>query len=390
MTKKIISVLCMLMAAFMALLVPVPAQASETKGQMYGPNVAWIRAKLTYESEDDEGFEGLGDEMITFSSDKWKKSGAWYYYEDPVKDGEKIRFIDGVRIPEDWTNDVDNKGFRIIVTVEVAEVALGEESWDKNTKAAYSETFELWNMGYEHAEDVYVKEGNLEVRIDEYQVDANGEEVEYVNDKMVLPNQFVSKIVEITIGGERGELVKLKPEKPKKYVTIDGVNVDGKIIAAGTAVDYTIVVKNPSPEATTITITDEVDDRLVVSEIGNEGTMIDGIPGSHGGTIEWVVEAEGEEEVSVTFKAITPTDIKEGDGMTIPNTAEATIVGKDLKSNTVIVSLGDVSPLSQIIARATGDPMRFAMYVGLFIMALVAAGTVFLGFLFWRRKRKVR
>lgn len=384
--KGCLTLVLFLLAAFFLPMVPVHASDTSESEQAYGPNIAWIRAKLTYESEGD-GFDGLGDEMITFSSDKWKKSGDWYYYKAPVEDGEKIRFIDGVRIPTEWTNDLDNKTFRIIVTVEVAEVAPGEEDWDENTKAAYAETFELWNNGYTHDEDIYVKEGKLDVRIDEYQLNANGEEVEYENDKIILPGQFVSKIVEITVGGERGALVKLRPEAPKKYVTVDGVNVDGKIVAAGTAVTYTIVVKNPSPEKSTITIKDVVDDRLVVTDTCG-GTMTDGVPGSHGGTIEWTIDVEGNEEGYVNFIALTPSDIEEDEGMTIPNTGEATIVGKKLKTNTVIVSLGDVSPLSQIIARATGDPMRFALYCLLALLALLAAVVTTLAAMHYRKRRR--
>ena len=167
-------------------------------------------------------------------------------------------------------------------------------------------------------------------------------------------------------------------------MTVDGVNVDGKIVAAGTAVTYTIVVKNPSPEKSMITIKDVVDDRLVVTDTCG-GTMTDGVPGSHGGTIEWTIDVEGNEEGYVNFIALTPSDIEEGEGMTIPNTGEATIVGKKLKTNTVIVSLGDVSPLSQIIARATGDPMRFALYCLLALLALLAVVDTTLATMHYRK-----
>lgn len=207
--------------------------------------------------------------------------------------------------------------------------------------------------------------------MNEYQIGKNGDEEAYINDKIITPGQHVSKIVEFEIGGRKGANIKLKPEKPIKHVCVAGVDVDGKNVNAGTNLTYTITVKNPAPDERTITITDEVDERLVVVDTCG-GTMIEKPKGEGdgGGTLEWKVDVPGFEEATVQFIARAPEGVTEKDAMVIPNTAEAEIVGKKLKSNTVIVGLGNPSALQKIIARATGDPSM------LIIAAAVAAAAI--------------
>ena len=170
-------------------------------GASIGTNRGYIRAKLEYEHDD--GITGLSDDIIEFV-DGWQKTGDWFYYKDPVSPGDKIRFITGVKVPVTWTEDLQNKNFAVIVTVEVSEVAPNDTGWDNNTDILYAKNFDLWSIGYERDENVIIKEGKLAVDINEYQLDANGKEIPYVNDKTIVPGQSISKIVEFELTGELG------------------------------------------------------------------------------------------------------------------------------------------------------------------------------------------
>ena len=260
------------LAALVFQMVPAPVYGFN----IITPNSAWLRAKITYEY--DEGLDGLSDKMINFASEKWKKDGDWYYYSDPVESGQKVRFINGVQLPTEWTSEQSDLGFRIVITVEASEVAKGEDGWAENKEASYSETFELWNNGYEHAEDIYVKEGDIKVTVNEYQLDDDGKEVPYENDKVITPGLHVSKIVEFAVSGQKGALIKMNPEKPVKTVMANNIDVNGKTVDPGTVLTYGITVKNPSPEMQRITITDTLDHRLTLLDTLG-GTLVSGTIG---------------------------------------------------------------------------------------------------------------
>lgn len=340
-----------------------------------GDNTAWIRAKLTWEH--DEGITGLDDSIIEFSNDGWTRTGDWFYYNMPVKPGDKVRLINGVKIPHEWDNTTADKKFRLIVTVEASEVAPGETGWDENTNAAFSEDFTVWSQGYKTDEDVWVKEGKLLVRINEYQLGEDGKLETYVNDKVVVPGQFVSKIVEIEVDGEKGANVKLVPEDPVKRVYVGSTEVDGKVVDSGTALTFEITVKNPSPDKKTITIYDTVDSRLTVTDTGG-ATM-------EGSKLTWKVDVEGKGEATVRFGAIFSDNVSEEKGEAIPNTAEADIVGKHLKSNTVVVGLGPVSALKMAVTRATGDYGVFGLAA--FGAAVILASAIVIMAIRRRRNR---
>lgn len=368
------------LAALVFQMVPAPVYGFN----IITPNSAWLRSKITYEY--DEGLDGLSDKMINFASEKWKKDGDWYYYSDPVESGQKVRFINGVQLPTEWTSEQSDLGFRIVITVEASEVAKGEDGWDENKEASYSETFELWNNGYEHAEDIYVKEGDIKVTVNEYQLDDDGKEVPYENDKVITPGQHVSKIVEFAVSGQKGALIKMNPEKPVKTVMANNIDVNGKTVDPGTVLTYGITVKNPSPEMQRITITDTLDHRLTLLDTLG-GTLVSGTIGGYGGTIEWYVDVPGNGSATVNFIARAPETVAEGDGMTIPNTATASIIGQEIDSNTVITSLGEVSPLDQIItiARSTGDASNLALMAGVLAVGIAVLAAV-LVYAFRRRK----
>ena len=186
----------LLFLSVLFLLPSVPVHASSP----LGATTAWIRARLTYEY--DEGVSGLTDDCIHFSDeDKWEKGDdGWYYYTEPVKNGDTIRFMEGVNIPTEWTNDMMNKKFRIIVQVEASECMDGNQGFVENEKSNYSESFEVWSVGYEKNTGLEISsEGNMKVEIHEYELNSDGKQVPYENDKVILPGQEISKIVEFEL-----------------------------------------------------------------------------------------------------------------------------------------------------------------------------------------------
>ena len=248
-----------------------------------------------------------------------------------------------------------------------------DSGWDANTEIHYKKTFDVWNMGYQHDEDVWIEEGRTTIKINEYQLDKDGKEIPYKNDKLITPGQPVSKIVELEIDGTMGANVKLKPEKPIKTVKCNGVDVDGKDVSYGSVLTYSILVKNPAPDERTITITDQVDTRLIILDThGNdaewEGVIIKEPVNGRGGTIKWEVTVPGHGSASVGFTAQAAEDVQDE---TIPNTADATIVGICMKSNTTLTGIGSPPVIEKVIARATYDTANF-----LGALALLATGTI--------------
>lgn len=341
-----------------------------------GENTGWVRAKLDYEY--DEGITGLDDSIIDFADGWEKKDDGWYYYKSSVKPGDKVRFITCVHVPAEWTEKLENKKFCIIATAELSEVAPKDSGWDANTEIHYKKTFDVWNMGYQHDEDVWIEEGRTTIKINEYQLDKDGEEVPYKNDKLITPGQPVSKIVELEIDGTMGANVKLKPEKPVKTVRCNGVDVDGKDVDYGSVLTYSILVKNPAPDERTITITDQVDTRLIILDTHGddaewEGVIVKEPVNGRGGTIKWEVTVPGYGSASVGFTAQAAEDVQDE---TIPNTADATIVGICMKSNTTLTGIGSPPVIEKVIARATYDTANFFGALVLLATGIITAAIV--------------
>lgn len=341
-----------------------------------GENTGWVRAKLDYEY--DEGITGLDDSIIDFADGWEKKDDGWYYYKSSVKPGDKVRFITCVHVPAEWTEKLENKKFCIIATAELSEVAPKDSGWDANTEIHYKKTFDVWNMGYQHDEDVWIEEGKTTIKINEYQLDKDGKEVPYKNDKLITPGQPVSKIVELEIDGTMGANVKLKPEKPVKTVRCNGVDVDGKDVDYGSVLTYSILVKNPAPDERTITITDQVDTRLIILDTHGddaewEGVIVEEPVNGRGGTIKWEVTVPGYGSASVGFTAQAAEDVQDE---TIPNTADATIVGICMKSNTTLTGIGSPPVIEKVIARATYDTANFFGALALLATGIITAAIV--------------
>lgn len=362
------------LATLFLLMPAVPVHAADETP--VGENTGWVRAKLDYEY--DEGITGLDDSIIDFADGWEKKDDGWYYYKSSVKPGDKVRFITCVHVPAEWTEKLENKKFCIIATAELSEVAPKDSGWDANTEIHYKKTFDVWNMGYQHDEDVWIEEGRTTIKINEYQLDKDGEEVPYKNDKLITPGQPVSKIVELEIDGTMGANVKLKPEKPVKTVRCNGVDVDGKDVDYGSVLTYSILVKNPAPDERTITITDQVDTRLIILDThGNdaewEGVIVKEPVNGRGGTIKWEVTVPGYGSASVGFTAQAAEDVQDE---TIPNTADATIVGICMKSNTTLTGIGSPPVIEKVIARATYDTANFFGALVLLATGIITAAIV--------------
>lgn len=82
-------------------------------------NEAWVRAKVSYTSED--GIEDMSEELITLDDGKWKKIGDYYYYTEPLKNKQDINFINAVCIPPEWDGDYADKSFSIIISADAVQ-----------------------------------------------------------------------------------------------------------------------------------------------------------------------------------------------------------------------------------------------------------------------------
>lgn len=383
-----------------------PTVSGNTIPTPTGTNRGYIRAKLTYEYDD--GVTGLSDDIVDFAAG-WTKKDDWYYYDKPLVPGDKVRFISCVHVPAEWGNEMVGKCFKVIVTAEASEVAPEDTGWDENTDILYSKTFDLWSIGYEHDESVTIQEGTLTIKINEYQLDSYGNEVIYENDKIIVPGQAISKIVEFELGGTLGgnigpepeipddpptepekpetskppkppvksekpeksdppvkiELPKPKPKlkAPIKMAESNGINVDGKSVESGSVITYYITVKNPLDETCTITIIDPIDSRLMVTDIG--GGMFTKQPvNGMGGTLQWELTLYSYAEGTVSFTAKVDENVND---TVIPNVAEARLNnmseygGSDsfVKSNAPIVEVGSPSIIEIVAARATYDTAHF-------------------------------
>lgn len=398
-----------------------------------GTNRGYIRAKIEYEY--DEGVTGLSDNIVDFAGGWTKKQDGWYYYGKPVMPGDKVRFISCVHVPRDWTNEMSDKHFKVIVTAEASEAAPEDMGWHANTEILYSETFDVWSLGYEHDDSITIQEGKLTITIREYQLDSKGNEVPYENDKIIVPGQPISKIVEFEIGGTLGgnigpepeipeipepiippvppetpkpqekpkppkkldpEPVKYTLERPVKTAESGGMNIDGADVEQGTVITYHIKVRNPMPDDCVITVTDPVDYRLTAIDTGG-GVFIEQPDNGMGGTLQWEVELSGYQEGTVSFTARVG-DI--ANDTVIPNIAEAMMDGQygyggtgnavisnsPVKSNAPIVGVGSPSIIEKVIARATYDPAYFLPAVVLALLS--AAGITAAAIVLKRRSNK--
>ena len=166
--------------------------AAETKNSA---ETAFVRAKVTVVNE--EGISGASEDMIDFENrDKWEKEGDWYYYKDPLEDGAEVIFMKGVKIPETWMAEEQEKKFRVVVTAEAAENMDGTANWSDGSVRASTSTI---TYGKRDKGSKIYETTNLDLELKEYELDSAGNRIPYVNDKVVFPGEYVHKIVAITV-----------------------------------------------------------------------------------------------------------------------------------------------------------------------------------------------
>ena len=105
-----------------------------------------------------------------------------------------------------------------------------------------------------------------------------------------------------------------------------------------------------------------------------------------GTKLKWVIQVEGNGTGKVEFQAVPAEGITDEEANAISNNAEADIVGKRLKSNTVVIGIGPVSAIRMVVTRATGDWGIFGLAAfGVAVLAVIAVIIIIL-----RRKSKDR
>lgn len=130
---------------------------------------AWIRAKIEYpctanqdviEHLSEHQLTELSDDLITFSGDKWKKIGSYYYWTEAVKTGDKVPFTDTVTFPIDWDNQVVASQFGICITAEAIQEKHFEPDFNSDDpwKGAVIEAYDSDNY-------VPKKEGNEKFKV---------------------------------------------------------------------------------------------------------------------------------------------------------------------------------------------------------------------------------
>ena len=174
------------------------------------PDTAFLRVKIDYEAENKEVMP-LPDESFSIA-EKWKKDGDYWYYEDPIKNGTSVEFLKSVQIPHNWDSQSAEKDFSIIIYADAAENVKGTAAWDGEIN---------------DKDGKYSSSIKLDLTLNEYELDENGNYVPYVNGKFVLPGDKIEKHVFLDVnfsyrpsssGGGGGGSSSSTPKEPTKIV----------------------------------------------------------------------------------------------------------------------------------------------------------------------------
>lgn len=82
----------------------------------------WVRARISYESEEKE-LEGLGDENLKGFSDDWVKRGDYYYLTKILDTSETADVFQTVEVPYQWTEEYSGKKFEIHIRADAIQAA---------------------------------------------------------------------------------------------------------------------------------------------------------------------------------------------------------------------------------------------------------------------------
>ena len=70
-----------------------------------------------------EYIQARRDEELDGISDEWVKQGEYYYYTQPLKNGESADFFQNVTIPAAWTSKAQDRVLGLTVTAEAVQAA---------------------------------------------------------------------------------------------------------------------------------------------------------------------------------------------------------------------------------------------------------------------------
>jgi len=79
-------------------------------------NDCWIRVKPTFKN-----IEHLNDSNIFGISDEWVKANDYYYYKNILKTDESVDFFQGLKIPTDFPQELENSNFQVIIDVDAIQ-----------------------------------------------------------------------------------------------------------------------------------------------------------------------------------------------------------------------------------------------------------------------------
>lgn len=79
-------------------------------------NDCWIRVKPTFKN-----IEHLDDSNIFGISDEWVKVNDYYYYKNILKTDETVDFFQGLKIPTDFPQELEDSSFQVVIDVDAIQ-----------------------------------------------------------------------------------------------------------------------------------------------------------------------------------------------------------------------------------------------------------------------------
>lgn len=86
-----------------------------------GSGTAWLRVKLLACGITGAQQEDLLENMETDSSWYYQKEDGYFYYQEPVREGERVIFAVSVRVPREWEKLEKSLCFQLNVAAEAME-----------------------------------------------------------------------------------------------------------------------------------------------------------------------------------------------------------------------------------------------------------------------------
>ena len=146
---------------------------------------SYVRAKLTYTSEQNSLIQ-ISDDNVDGINEDWVKKGEYWYYKNIVNSGENIDIFKTLRIPIDVPNEFQGKAIQLNITAEAIQSNNFNPNFDSNTP---------WG-------GVNVEEAKTAYQADMVQINPNAV-IEYENSAniyMSVPENFFNKLGHIVPG----------------------------------------------------------------------------------------------------------------------------------------------------------------------------------------------